>query len=184
MNKVLAALVFAAGLHSNAVAQHRCTENGKVVFRETPCSAKSDQPAYRCFVDGVVVFTETPCPKIKTKAQIAAEEASKREEALIAKIEKAKALQEADKKNAPMRKIQAETVVQKHMRDPESARFGVAYVSWLSGSPAVCGVVSGKNGFGGYAQPTGYVVVGTTAIIEDRLSPSLFVTFFKDYCAP
>lgn len=169
--------------HGFALAQHRCTEGGKIVFRETPCTIETSQPRYRCFIDGNVVFGDTPCPKIKTKAQIKAEEERKKDDELKAKRLKAKELEESDKHNTSRRKIQAEAVVLKNLRDPDSARFGQAYVSWLSGSPAVCGVVSARNGFGGYAQPAGYVVIGNVAVIEDSQSPTIFTGFFKEHCA-
>lgn len=140
------------------------------------------QAQYRCFVDGEVVYSEVSCTKIKSKAQIAAEaaEADRAEQAKRAAA--AGKLEEADRGNFPRRISLAESATARNLRDPASARFSGSFVSWLSGVPAVCGLVSGRNGFGGYAQPARYFALDEMVTIEVAGGDSLFRQQWTRYC--
>jgi len=56
----------------------------------------------------------------------------------------------------------AEDEVASLLRDPESARFENLETKEVEGVRVVCGEVNGKNGFGGYSEPSNFYY------IEDR----------------
>lgn len=57
--------------------------------------------------------------------------------------------------------------IKTRLRDPDSAVFSGVYVSRKSGSPAICGKVNSRNGFGGMSGPDRFVTGGATAIEGD-----------------
>lgn len=75
---------------------------------------------------------------------------------------------------------EARLAVKDQLRDPGSAVFS----DELRGAGgAVCGRVSAKNGFGGYAAAQRYVYLpGTTAVLEGSRSSPDFVLLWQAHC--
>ncbi len=83
--------------------------------------------------------------------------------------------------------------VKQQLRDPASAVFGPMNIYWdrkLNGyyTPAVCGTVNSKNGFGGYAGEKAFVfIVPLTAVMiegaADQKLAELFVKHYNQLCA-
>lgn len=61
----------------------------------------------------------------------------------------------------------AEDIVKNAMRDPKSATFGDSFARRHDGIIAVCGSVSGQNGFGGMTGQRRFIVLGSVPIFED-----------------
>lgn len=55
------------------------------------------------------------------------------------------------------------------LKDPESAEFSGVFVSYLNGSPVVCGYVNSKNSFGGFSGTQRFVSAGTVQVTEDMM---------------
>lgn len=166
-------------------AQNRCVVNGRSVIQSAPCEVQN-QPAgkFRCYVDGAVVYSDVSCLTIKSKA-VLAQEAQDKEAAEAAKRKvEAKRLEDIDRPNFPARISVAKRIVALHLRDPESARFQNEFVSWAAGFDVVCGLVSARNGFGGYAQPSRFFVLGDTVEIEGGQLVASFDNYWKKYCRP
>ena len=64
---------------------------------------------------------------------------------------------------APMPVAEVKKVVAEKLRDPESARFTKIYTP--KGTNRVCGVVAGKNGFGGYGDKTPFIVMEDAVMV-------------------
>ncbi|WNJ77742.1 hypothetical protein RJE46_13980 [Cedecea neteri] len=73
--------------------------------------------------------------------------------------------------------LSARAYVEKIMKDPDSAKFSGEYVS---GKGSVCGYVNGKNSFGAYTGNKKYVVIGTTAYLDD--GGSEFSPLWQENC--
>lgn len=172
-----------------ALAQYKCTNNGKVIFQEHPCSTATEPEKhlpsagkYRCFVDGEVIYSEKSCTTIKSKETIAREaKEAKRAETEKRKAE-AKRLEAADQSNFSTRIYMAERRAARNLRDPDSARFEQSFVSWLAGVPAVCGRIAGKNGFGGYSKLARFYVIGDDVAFDDSKSFDRFNEGWGTYC--
>jgi hypothetical protein len=139
---------------------------------------------YRCFVDGQVVYSEAPCLTIKSK-EVLAREAREAEAAETAK-RKAEAvrLEATDRPNFERRILLAQRVTARYLRDPDSARFDRAFVSWFSGNAVVCGLVTGRNGFGGYGQPVRFVTWDDWVTLDDGKIYKEFDKHWSKYCGP
>lgn len=168
-----------------AFAQYRCIVYGKPVVQSDPCAeANRSAGKYRCFVDGQVVYSEASCTTIKSK-QTLASEAKEAEEAEIAKRRaEAVRLEAADRPNFARRILAGQRVTARHLRDPGSARFDRAFVSWFSGSAVVCGFVAGRNGFGGYAQPVRFVTWDDWVTLDDGKAYKEFDKHWNKFCGP
>ena len=137
---------------------------------------------YRCFIDGEVVYSQTSCIKIKSKAVLANEAKAAEQADVEQRKVKAKELEAADRPNFQRRMLFAQQVTARHLLDPDSARFGTSTVSWYSGSAAVCGMVSGRNSFGGYAQPVLFVTIDDWVTLDDARERTEFDAVWKKYC--
>jgi len=168
-----------------ANAQYRCTVDGRSVVQPEPCvDAKRKVGKYRCYVDGEVIYSDASCTTIKSKEALA-REAKEVEAADVAKKQaEAKRLEAADRPNFPRRILQAQQMTARHLRDPDSARFQNSFVSWFSGSAVVCGTVSGRNGFGGYAQPVRFVTWDDWVSIDDGRVIMEFDKHWNKFCGP
>lgn len=176
------AIVMLALLPGAAIAQYRCDIAGRSVVQSEPCPAQVKAGKYRCYVDGEVVYSDASCTTIKSKAQLAAE-AKATEDADVARRKANAAIREAaDRPNFPRRILLAEQAAARRLRDPASARFGSSYVSWYSGDAVVCGLVSGRNGFGGYANAVRFVVWDDWVEIDDGKGD--FGKHWAKYCGP
>lgn len=164
-----------------ALAQYRCDIGGRSVVQSEPCPAVAKPGKFRCFVDGEVVYSDASCTTIKSKAQLAAE-AKAAEDAAASRMRAAATAKEAaDRPNFARRIMVAEQATAKRLRDPDSARFTASRVSWYSGYAAVCGLVSGRNGFGGYANPVQFVTVDDWVEIADGKG-NTFDKHWERYC--
>jgi len=175
---------------SPALAQHRCSVGGKIVVQSEPC-VSSAPGKFRCYVDGEVIFSERSCSTIKSKDQLAAEEKDRARKAkeladaeVARRLVEAVKLEAADEPNFLRRTIEAKRVTAQRLRDPSSARFDGALVSWFSGSAAVCGVVAGRNGFGGYSQPVRFVAIGSWVELDSDDYKAIFDNHWNKYCGP
>lgn len=173
-------LFFAA---TAAQAQYKCTISGRAVVQDEPCESAASGK-YRCFVDGEVIHSAAPCSTIKSKAVLEKEAQDAKKSAQLKSMSAAKILEDADRKNFSRRIVQAEAAAAKLLRDPDSARFSSSRVSWYSGYPIVCGVVSGRNGFGGYANPVRFFAIDDYAIIDDGGRFSVFDDQWSAKCGP
>lgn len=177
-------VLFLALLPGVAMAQYRCDVGGRSVVQSEPCPVAGKTGKYRCFVDGEVVYSESSCTTIKSRETLA-KEAKAAEDLDIAKRRATAAVSEAaDRSNFDYRISLAQKVVARQLRDPDSARFAATRVSWYSGLPVVCGLVSGRNGFGGYANPVHFFAIDTMAEIDDGKAYKGFDDQWKKYCGP
>lgn len=167
----------------SALAQYKCVVGGRTVVQPEPCADPANYGKYRCFVDGQVVYSEVSCTKVKSKADIEREAAEAEQAEQAKRAAAAVKLEEADRRNFTRRISLAEHATARHLRDPDSARFSGSFVSWLAGVPVVCGLVSGRNGFGGYAQPARYFAIDDMVTIETPGGDSLFRQQWARYCA-
>lgn len=168
-----------------AQAQYKCTISGRAVVQDEPCATeRAVSGKYRCWVDGEVVYSGAPCATIKSKEQLANETKAAATVETQKRIAEAKRLEAADQKNSARRILYAQQETARHLLDPDSARFGASYVSWYSGSAVVCGVVSGRNGFGGYAQPVRFVTWDDWVTIDDGKVITAFDEHWGKYCGP
>lgn len=185
MNTSLSAALLLLSLSVPAFAQYRCVVDGKSVVQSDPCvDANRSSGKYRCFVDGQVVYSDASCTAIKSK-EVLAREAKEAEAVDVAK-RKAEAgrLEAADRPNFERRIMAAQRVTARHLRDPASARFDSAFVSWFSGSAVVCGLVAGRNGFGGYAQAVRFVTLDDWVTLDDGKIYKDFDKHWSTYCGP
>lgn len=173
--------VFASAGH----AQYRCTVNGRSVIQSDPCFDENPKTGkFRCFVDGEVVYSDASCTTIKSKATLE-KEAKEAESADIAKRKlEAKRLEDADRPNFGRRILYAQQATARHLRDPDSARFQSTFVSWFSGNAVVCGLVTGRNGFGGYAQPTRFVTWDNWVTLDEGTGFREFNKHWNKFCGP
>jgi hypothetical protein len=164
---------------------YRCNVNGRSVIQSEPCFEEAAMGGrFRCFVDGQVIYSAASCSTIKSKDTLA-KEAKEAEAADIAKKKAAaKRLEAADRSNFAMRILRAEQATVRNLRDPDSARFNSSFVSWFSGYAVVCGLVSGRNGFGGYAQAVRYYAIDDYVVIDDGKAYKNFDQHWLDSCGP
>ncbi len=168
-----------------ANAQYRCNVDGRSVVQSEPCAdAKRKLGKYRCHVDGEVVYSDASCTTIKSK-EVLAREAKEVEAADVAKKQaQAKRREAEDRPNFSWRILQAQRITARHLRDPDSARFQNSSVSWFSGVAVVCGLVSGRNGFGGYAQPVRFFTWDDWVTIDDGKPFKEFDKGWNENCGP
>lgn len=168
-----------------ANAQYRCTVDGRSVVQSEPCAdAKRKLGKYRCHVDGAVIYSDASCTTIKSK-EVLAREAKEVEAADVAKKQaQAKRREAEDRPNFSWRILQAQRITARHLRDPDSARFQNSFVSWFSGVAVVCGLVSGRNGFGGYAQPVRFFTWDDWVTIDDGRAITEFDKRWNENCGP
>lgn len=167
-----------------AQAQYRCEMNGRSVVQSEPCTAPVKSGKYRCFVDGEVVYSEASCTTIKSRDTLA-KEAKAASDADNAKRQAEAAVKEAgDRPNFTRRISYAQRATALHLRDPDSARFASSRVSWFSGTPAVCGLISGRNGFGGYGNHVRFVTIDDWVEIDDGKIYKEFDKHWNQYCGP
>ncbi len=69
------------------------------------------------------------------------------------------------------------------LKDPDSARFSNTFVSKISGVPVVCGLVSARNGFGGYSEPQLFVSSGSIHVLAGDISSSEMYDLVSKVCA-
>lgn len=139
---------------------------------------------YRCYVDGEVIYTATSCTKIKSRDTLA-KEAKAADDAATSRKQAEAAVKEAgDRPNFSRRILLAQQATARHLRDPDSARFGSSRVSWFSGYPVVCGLVSGRNGFGGYANAVRFYAFDDFAVIDEGKGYSGFDEQWVKNCGP
>lgn len=170
-------------ISASAAAQHRCDIGGKRVIQETPCAAEKPGK-FRCLVDGEVVYSDASCTTIKSKAQLASEAKEAAAAETKRRVAAAKVLEDADRKNFSQRISLAHAETSRNLRDPSSARFDASVVSWYSGKPVVCGLVAGRNGFGGYAAPVRFVTWDSWVTIDDGKRITAFDEHWDKYCGP
>jgi hypothetical protein len=178
---LLICLLLVAGA---AQAQYKCVVGGRTVMQPEPCADPANYGKYRCFVDGEVVYSEVSCAKVKSKEALA-REAKAADDADNAKRRiEAGRLEAADRPNFARRILLAQQHTARHLRDPSSARFDGAFVSWFSGHAVVCGLVAGRNGFGGYAQPVRFVTWDEWVTLDDSRAITGFEKHWDKYCGP
>ena len=179
--RVIFVLLFAA----SAQAQYRCNIDGRSVVQSEPCAdSKPKIGKYRCYVDGVVIYSEASCSTIKSKETLA-REAKEIEAGDVAKRRvEGKRLEAADRPNFPRRILLAQQITARYLRDPASARFQGVFVSWFSGDAVVCGMVAGRNGFGGFAQPVRFVTWDDWVTLDDGREITAFDKHWNKYCGP
>lgn len=128
--------------------------------------------------------------KVATAAGVRATEQQSKASA----AEKLKAMKtRPDPKDVTYSPAVVEMAVKQQLRDPDSAVFGSMNIysdRKLNGyyTPAVCGSVNSKNGFGGYAGEKAFVfIVPLTAVMiegsTDRKQAELFVKTYNELCA-
>lgn len=179
MKKLLiaAAIVFSAP----AMAQYKCTVNGKTTYSDAPCAAVSSS-ARQARNNEV---EDSPLEKMNAKElqahfeqEMAKERAEKKRIADQEKAEAAARAAQAERvaqrdaeKAAELKKQKSsfdagqwiarnQSLIKQRLRDPDSARFDRTHVSWKSGSPVVCGYVNAKNAFGGYVGRARFIAAG------------------------
>jgi len=183
--RVLVALILGFVATAVQADPYRCNVGGRSVIQGEPCHDETAQVGqYRCFVDGEVIYSKAPCSTIKSK-ETQAKEAKAAEEADIAKRRiAARRLEATDAANAPRRILLAQQVTARHLLDPDSARFRSSFVSWYSGTAVVCGFVSGRNGFGGYAQAVRFYAIDDYVVIDDGKAYKSFDQRWLASCGP
>lgn len=168
-----------------SAAEYRCKKDGYQVIQESPCAdAAAPTGKFRCFVDGEVIYSAVSCTSIKSKAVLAQEASARDAENIRHRRAQAAVLEAADRPNFSRRILMAQQVTANHLLDPDSARFGTSTVSWYSGSAAVCGMVSGRNSFGGYARPVRFVTIDDWVTLDDAGGMTEFDAVWKKYCGP
>ncbi|MBP2498281.1 hypothetical protein ABID82_005172 [Methylobacterium sp. PvP062] len=76
-----------------------------------------------------------------------------------------------------------EAAVRAALLEPSSARFSSQFEVLAQGGFYVsCGMVTGRNSFGGYAPMKRYYTIGPTAIVESVEFSSAFENDFRSYC--
>ncbi|MBI2278187.1 MAG: hypothetical protein HYU74_12605 [Dechloromonas sp.] len=119
------------------------------------------------------------CTGFDVSALVAGREA----EAEAARYRAADAIAKANSGNDFIHQARAETAVKKKLRDPDSASFRNLQVSWLSGSPIVCGQVNAKNSFGGYVGFCRFVAAGSdVAYLESEMAPGEIEKVWAQFC--
>lgn len=79
--------------------------------------------------------------------------------------------------------IQNQDLIKQKLRDPESAQFKDTIVSRRSGSPIVCGLVNGKNAFGGYAGFQRFISAGQSIqILESDMAAGEMNIVWLRFC--
>lgn len=185
INRVLwpVACLVAATWSPVSLAQYRCDIGGRSVVQSEPCPAPGKTGKYRCFVDGEVVYSDASCTTIKSRDTIAKEAKAADDAATARRRAEAAVKEAADRPNFARRIMFAEQATARHLRDPDSARFTASRVSWYSGYAAVCGLVSGRNGFGGYANPVQFVAIDDWVEIADGKG-NTFDKHWEKSCGP
>lgn len=77
----------------------------------------------------------------------------------------------------------SEQAVRAALKDGASASFRNEHFVTFRGIPLVCGEVTAKNGFGGYAGFQHFIAGGDTHFIEEQFSPGEFAGFWNQICA-
>jgi hypothetical protein len=82
-----------------------------------------------------------------------------------------------------MARQMGEAAVRAVLLDPSSARFSSQLKGYAQGGFYVaCGLVTGRNGFGGYAPIKRHLAIGTTASVEGVEHDANFENDFRSYC--
>lgn len=77
----------------------------------------------------------------------------------------------------------AEHSIREMLKDPESARFKNVDVVRVGARRTVCGMVSAKNGLGGYNSPELFFVTDSVAMLASEKSLH-FMEHWDAYCSP
>ncbi|MFZ2269053.1 MAG: hypothetical protein WAV95_15870 [Azonexus sp.] len=183
MKPIVVLIASLVALPAFAQEMNRCIVGGRSVIQEAPCAAeKPTTGKFRCFVDDEVRYSDVSCAQIKSK-EVLAKEAKEVADAERAKnATAAKLLEKADRPNFSYRIAKAEKVTAQQLRDPDSARFKYTRVSWFSGFAVVCGMVSGRNGFGGYSNPVRFFAIDDLVTVDENKSYLSFDDQWAKYC--
>ena len=77
----------------------------------------------------------------------------------------------------------AQEEITKRMKDPESVQFRDVFVSRKSGAPLVCGLINGKNGFGGYSGFQRFISGGKVLnILETDMATGEMDKSWQEFC--
>jgi hypothetical protein len=72
--------------------------------------------------------------------------------------------------------------IMERLKDPDSAKFSGLFVSKSSGSPVVCGLVDGKNSFGGYNGYQRFISAGTLQVLSNDMAFGEMDTLWAKLC--